>query len=165
MIAMIEQPQRGGRRRTEPSEPPASTSLAPSSDTSRTTTNCRCSQTPPARDDRRPLERRARRGRSNLGGLIRTCARCGQVDLRDGKRMGCWTIPRDDHDGRVLTPLRKPRPISTETNMISDDYQNLADRIAGYANRLEPIMPAWQSTSPPICSISPIGCATWRSCR
>ena len=26
--------------------------------------------------------------------------------------------------------------------MISDDYQNLADRIAGYANRLEPIMPS-----------------------
>jgi hypothetical protein len=26
--------------------------------------------------------------------------------------------------------------------MISDDCQNLADRIAGYANRLEPIMPS-----------------------
>ena len=26
--------------------------------------------------------------------------------------------------------------------MISDDYQNLADRVAGYANRLEPIMPS-----------------------
>ena len=26
--------------------------------------------------------------------------------------------------------------------MISNDYQNLADRIAGYANRLEPIMPS-----------------------
>jgi hypothetical protein len=26
--------------------------------------------------------------------------------------------------------------------MISTDYQNLADRIAGYANRLEPIMPS-----------------------
>jgi hypothetical protein len=26
--------------------------------------------------------------------------------------------------------------------MISSDYQNLADRIAGYANRLEPIMPS-----------------------
>jgi hypothetical protein len=25
---------------------------------------------------------------------------------------------------------------------ISNDYQNLADRIAGYANRLEPIMPS-----------------------
>ena len=26
--------------------------------------------------------------------------------------------------------------------MISDDYQNLADRITGYADRLEPIMPS-----------------------
>jgi hypothetical protein len=26
--------------------------------------------------------------------------------------------------------------------MISDDYQNLADAVAGYANRLEPIMPS-----------------------
>ena len=26
--------------------------------------------------------------------------------------------------------------------MISDDYQNLADVVAGYANRLEPIMPS-----------------------
>ena len=26
--------------------------------------------------------------------------------------------------------------------MISTDYQNLADRIAGYADRLEPIMPS-----------------------
>ena len=26
--------------------------------------------------------------------------------------------------------------------MISDDYQNLADRVAGYADRLEPIMPS-----------------------
>lgn len=25
---------------------------------------------------------------------------------------------------------------------ISNDYQNLADRVAGYANRLEPIMPS-----------------------
>ena len=25
---------------------------------------------------------------------------------------------------------------------IANDYQNLADRIAGYANRLEPIMPS-----------------------
>ena len=45
-------------------------------------------------------------------GLIRTCARCGQVYLRDGKPEGRWTYPRFDHDGRVLTPLQKPRPIS-----------------------------------------------------
>jgi len=25
---------------------------------------------------------------------------------------------------------------------VSNDYQNLADRVAGYANRLEPIMPS-----------------------
>ena len=47
--------------------------------------------------------------------------------------------------------------------MISDDYQNLADRIAGYANRLEPIMPSVAKHIAAICSIWPTACATWRS--
>ena len=46
-------------------------------------------------------------------GLIRTCARCGQVYLRDGKPEGRWTYPRFDPDGRVLKPLNTPRPIPT----------------------------------------------------
>ena len=74
-------------------------------------------------------------------GLIRTCARCGQVYLRDGKPEGRWTYPRFDPDGRVLTPLQKPRPISIGNRNVSEKLQNASDWTLSWAKRGEPMPP------------------------